>query len=177
MVLYGPEGAGKKTRAYAFLSRLFGDHVFKLKEEERILKPEGTSTTIEFSLFSSNYHIEMTPSDNDHQDRHIVQHVVKEIAGNTNVETKGRPFKVLIINEADKLTREAQGALRRTMEKYMNNCRMILLATHVHRLIHPIRSRCLNLRIPAPSSSVINGILGDIAKAESSNLHQFNMSP
>lgn len=81
---------------------------------------------------------------------------------------------MLIINEADKLTREAQGALRRTMEKYMNNCRMILLATNLHRLIHPIRSRCLNLRIPAPSSEVIQRILADVAKIESSSLHQFN---
>jgi DNA polymerase III delta prime subunit len=31
MILYGPDGAGKKTRAYAFLARIFGDHVFKLK--------------------------------------------------------------------------------------------------------------------------------------------------
>ena len=41
----------------------------------------------------------MTPSDNEHHDRHIVQNVVKEIAGNTNVEAKnGKGFKVLIIN-------------------------------------------------------------------------------
>ena len=51
--------------------------MFKLKEEERVLKPENTSTTIEFSIFTSNYHIEMTPSDNEHNDRHIIQNVVK----------------------------------------------------------------------------------------------------
>ena len=59
--------------------------MYKLKEEERVLKPEGTSITIEFSIFSSNHHMEMTPSDNEHHDRHIVQNVVKEIAGNNNV--------------------------------------------------------------------------------------------
>ena len=96
--MYGPEGAGKKTRTYAFLAQLFGDHVFKLKEEERVLKPEGTSTTIEFSIFTSNHHLEMTPADNDHNDRHIIQHVVKEIAGNTSLDTKGKGFKVLVIN-------------------------------------------------------------------------------
>lgn len=46
MIFYGPDGAGKKTRAYAFLAKIYGEHVFKLKEEERVLKPEGTSTTI-----------------------------------------------------------------------------------------------------------------------------------
>lgn len=130
-----------------------------------MLKPESTSTTIEFSIFTSNYHIEMTPSDNDHNDRHIVQNVVKEIASNTNIESKsGRGFKVLIINEADKLTKEAQGGLRRTMEKYVKNCRMILLCTNVHRLINPIRSRCLNIRLPAPDSETIQGILYEIGK-------------
>lgn len=130
-----------------------------------MLKPESTTTTIEFSIFTSNYHIEMTPSDNDHNDRHIVQNVVKEIASNTNIESKsGRGFKVLIINEADKLTKEAQGGLRRTMEKYVKNCRMILLCTNVHRLINPIRSRCLNIRLPAPDSETIKGILSEIGK-------------
>lgn len=58
----------------------------------------------------------MTPSDNENNDRHIVQNVVKEIASNTNVESKSKKsFKVLIINEADKLTKDAQGGLRRTM--------------------------------------------------------------
>ena len=58
----------------------------------------------------------MTPSDNEHHDRHIIQNVVKEIAGNSNIEAKsGKGFKVLIINEADKLSKEAQGGLRRTM--------------------------------------------------------------
>ena len=175
--MYGPEGAGKKTRAYAFLSKMFGEYVFKLREEERVFKPEGTSTTIEFSIFSSNHHMEMTPSDNEHQDRHIVQNIVKEIAGNTSVESKGsKNFKVLIINEADRLTKEAQGALRRTMEKYMANCRMILLCTHVHKLINPIRSRCLNIRVPAPDKSTIENIINDIGKKELSSSHGWNFS-
>lgn len=99
MIMHGPEGAGKKTRVYAFLARLFGDHVFKLREEERTVKPENSTVTVEFSLFVSNHHIEMTPADNDHNDRHIVQQVVKEIAGNTTLESKGgKGFKVLVIN-------------------------------------------------------------------------------
>lgn len=82
--------------------------------------------------------------------------MVKEIASNTNIESKsGRGFKILIINEADKLTKDAQGGLRRTMEKYIKNCRMILICNNVHKLIAPIRSRCLNLRIPAPEQADI----------------------
>ena len=65
----------------------------------------------------------------------------------------GTPFKLLIINEADQLSKEAQGALRRTMEKYIKNCRIILICEFVHKIIQPIRSRCVNLRVPSPSKS------------------------
>ena len=44
----------------------------------------------------------------------------------------------------------------------MKNCRMILLCTHIHKLIHPIRSRCLNIRVPAPERPVIAKILIEI---------------
>ena len=54
---------------------------------------------------------------------------------------------------------------------------MILLCNSVHRLINPIRSRCLNIRIPAPETSVIAEALADIAKAESSNLYNYSFSP
>jgi len=58
---------------------------------------------------------------------------------------------VVIINEADSLSREAQAALRRTMEKYMSNMRIILCANSTSRLIAPIKSRCLLIRVAAPS--------------------------
>ena len=37
------------------------------------------------------------------------------------------------------------------MEKYVMRCRMILMCDNLHKLIMPIRSRCINIRIPAPS--------------------------
>ena len=58
---------------------------------------------------------------------------------------------VVIINEADSLSRDAQAALRRTMEKYMSNMRIILCANSTSRLIAPIKSRCLLIRVAAPS--------------------------
>lgn len=96
--------------------------------------------------------MEITPSDNEFDDRHIIQKVVKDIASTTEINQKAhKKFKILVINEADRLSKEAQGSLRRTMEKYMGACRMILVCQHVHKLIAPIRSRCLNIRVPAPS--------------------------
>jgi hypothetical protein len=58
---------------------------------------------------------------------------------------------VVIINEADQLSRDAQAALRRTMEKYMNNMRIILCANTTSKIIAPIRSRTLLVRVAAPN--------------------------
>ena len=65
---------------------------------------------------------------------------------------------VVVINEADLLTRDAQAALRRTMEKYMSNMRMILCANSTSRLIAPIKSRCLLVRVAAPSFSEVGDL-------------------
>lgn len=62
---------------------------------------------------------------------------------------------VVIINEADSLTRDAQAALRRTMEKYMNNMRIILCASSTSKIIAPIKSRCLLVRVAAPTEDEV----------------------
>lgn len=63
---------------------------------------------------------------------------------------------VVIINEADALTRDAQAALRRTMEKYMTNMRLILCANSTSKIIAPIRSRCLLVRVAAPADDEVS---------------------
>lgn len=61
------------------------------------------------------------------------------------------PFLVVLLTEVDKLTKDAQHALRRTMEKYMATCRLILCCNSTSKIIGPIQSRCLAVRVPAPS--------------------------
>lgn len=58
---------------------------------------------------------------------------------------------VILLVEADKLTREAQQALRRTMEKYVVSCRLILCCQSTSRVLPAIRSRCLAIRVAAPT--------------------------
>lgn len=62
---------------------------------------------------------------------------------------------MVVIHEADTLTRDAQTALRRTMERYTNNLRIILCCNTTSRIISPIRSRCLLVRVPAPSENEV----------------------
>lgn len=65
--------------------------------------------------------------------------------------TSSYPFSVVLLTEVDKLTKDAQHALRRTMEKYMATCRLILCCNSISKIIAPIQSRCLAIRVPAPS--------------------------
>ena len=98
----------------------------------------------------------------------VIQEILKEIAQTQQVDLNAKQrFKgerlffrnehflmfraVVVINEADSLSRDAQAALRRTMEKYMSNMRIILCANSTSKLIAPIKSRCLLMRVAAPS--------------------------
>jgi len=58
---------------------------------------------------------------------------------------------VVLLTEVDRLTKDAQHALRRTMEKYCATCRLILCCNSSTRVIPAIRSRCLAVRVAAPT--------------------------
>jgi len=97
--------------------------------------------------------------------------VIKEIASHGNLQSSvgaqgARSFKILLITEADRLSRQAQAALRRTMEKFSAQCRIILLCNSCSRIIEPLRSRCLGIRIPAPRTEEIAATVVQVAKKE-----------
>jgi replication factor C subunit 3/5 len=68
---------------------------------------------------------------------------------------KESEIKVVVLNQVDKLSRQAQAALRRTMEKYAASCRLILCCDSPSKLIAPLRSRCLGIRVGAPSEEQV----------------------
>jgi len=170
IIMYGPSGAGKKTRVQALLRGIFGRGADKVKVSHKSFKVK--SKTIEISSVSSHYHIELNPSDVGNNDRLVVQEVIKEIAQTTNVGAAGsqHQFKVVVLNEVDRLSLGAQHALRRTMEKYTTSCRLILVAESLSRVTPPLQSRCLAVRVPAPTKEEISKILGEIASKEGLNM-------
>ncbi len=166
LIFYGPDGAGKKTRVHCFLSKVYGDGIYKMNTINKELKIK--SKNISYMVTSSNYHLEFCPSDIGNNDKFIISNVVKETSSSAQLDADSQKnFKVIVLLEADKMTKEAQSALRRTMEKYSENCRIIMIVNDLSSIIDPIRSRCFALRIPAPKKEEIIDILKYIKKKES----------
>ena len=117
LLFYGPSGAGKKTRIAALLKALFGPGVERQKLEHREFKTPSNKL-VQVTTTASSYHIEMNPGDAGSDDRFVLQNVVKEIAQSGALHKKQKtPYKVVVLVEVDRLTKQAQAALRRTMEK------------------------------------------------------------
>ncbi|NXV83553.1 RFC3 factor, partial [Atlantisia rogersi] len=112
-------------------------------------------------------------SDAGNNDRVVIQELLKTVAQSQQLETSTqRDFKVVLLTEVDKLTKDAQHALRRTMEKYMATCRLILCCNSMSKIIGPIQSRCLAVRVPAPSVEDICHVLSSVCKKEGLTLPQ-----
>ncbi|KAF2737533.1 P-loop containing nucleoside triphosphate hydrolase protein [Polyplosphaeria fusca] len=166
LLVYGPSGAGKKTRIIATLKELYGPGVEKIKIDARVFQTTS-NRKLEFNIVASVYHLEITPSDVGNFDRVVIQDLLKEVAQTQQVDLSAKQrFKVVVINEADHLTRDAQAALRRTMEKYSPNLRLILLANSTSNIIAPIRSRTLLVRVAAPTEEEICSALSKVGGKE-----------
>ncbi|KAF8072622.1 RFC3 [Scenedesmus sp. PABB004] len=168
-LFYGPPGAGKKTLVMALLREVYGPGAEKIKVETRpwTIELPSRKLEVELTMISSNYHIELNPADVGNNDRYVVQEVIKELAKNRPLDVAGnKGFKVLVLNEVDRLSREAQQSLRRTMEKYSAGCRLIMVANNISRVMEPVRSRCLCVRVPGPSAAHVQEQLALVARKE-----------
>jgi replication factor C subunit 3/5 len=150
----------------ATLKELYGPGVEKIKIDSRVFQM-SSNRKLEFNIVASVYHLEITPSDVGNHDRVVIQDLLKEVAQTQQVDVAARQkFKVVVINEADHLSRDAQAALRRTMEKYSPNLRLILLANSTANIIAPIRSRTLLVRVAAPTEGEICDVLRTVGATE-----------
>ena len=133
----GPAGVGKSTLAIVVAKKLFGEQ------------------------WHQNF-LELNASDERGID--IVRVKVKDFARTKAIGDF--PFKIIFLDECDALTREAQQALRRTMENYTTTCRFILSCNYSSKIIDPIQSRCAVFRFKPLDNKDLHQIIERIAKDE-----------
>ncbi|CBJ33469.1 Viral replication factor C subunit [Ectocarpus siliculosus] len=156
LLFHGPRGSGKMTLVRHLLEKLYGPGVNRVTTEKRVVETASSKHTIEIDVRVSNYHIEMEPSDAGANDTYVVQHAIKEMANNGSIAAVfnncGVTHKTIVLRGSGNLSKQAQAGLRRTMEKFTASCRLVLVSTFASRVIEPLRSRCVLIRVPLPSA-------------------------
>jgi len=137
LLFAGPAGTGKTTCAMAIARELFGEE------------------------WRGNF-LELNASDERGID--VVRVKVKDFARTRPLGEV--PYKVIYLDESDALTREAQQALRRTMEDYTATCRFILACNYNSKIIDPIKSRCAFFRFLPVAKEDLKTRLNMIAEKE-----------
>ncbi|VDP51585.1 unnamed protein product [Heligmosomoides polygyrus] len=139
----------RSNGAGGIMSDLYGAGAERLRLDKKPLVTPS-NRKIEIDTVSSNYHIEINPAEVGIYDRVVVQEVIKQMAQTTQIASATqKSFRVVVLMEADQLTRDAQHALRRTMEKYSMTTRLILCCESLSRIICPLKSRCMVVRVPS----------------------------
>jgi replication factor C subunit 2/4 len=155
MLFYGPPGTGKTSTILALAKSLFGPALYR----SRILELNAS----------------------DERGIGIVRDKVKNFARAQLTQPTGLdaayraqypcpPFKIIILDEADSMTQDAQSALRRTMETYSRITRFCLVCNYVTRIIEPLASRCSKFRFKSLDNSAAGVRLEEIARAENLKL-------
>ncbi|KJA28047.1 hypothetical protein HYPSUDRAFT_34350 [Hypholoma sublateritium FD-334 SS-4] len=141
LLFYGPPGTGKTSTILAVARRIYGADYRK-----QIL--------------------ELNASDERGID--VVREQVKQFAETRTLFAKG--FKLIILDEADMMTQQAQAALRRIIEQYTKNVRFCIICNYVNKITPAIQSRCTRFRFsPLPMAQVERRLL-TVVEAEGVNL-------
>lgn len=153
MLFYGPPGTGKTSTILALAKQLYGPELI----HSRVLELNAS----------------------DERGISIVREKVKDFArqqlsnppsGPAGEEYRKKypcpPFKIVILDEADSMTQDAQSALRRTMETYSRITRFCLVCNYVTRIIDPLASRCSKFRFKSLDKGNAAKRLEEIAELE-----------
>ncbi|MEM1690572.1 MAG: replication factor C small subunit [Thermofilaceae archaeon] len=137
LLFVGPPGTGKTTAALCVAYELYGEY--------------WRDNTLELNA-------------SDERGIDVIRTRIKDYARTMPIGEV--PYKLIILDEADNMTGDAQQALRRTMELFSRTARFILIANYASKIIEPIQSRCAIFRFqPIPKEDFI-GRLSYIAERE-----------
>jgi len=134
----GSAGVGKTSAALCLSKEILGEH-------------------------SKDYTLELNAS--DERGINMVRERVKKFSRFAGLDTE-IPFKIIILDEADEMTTDAQTALRRIIEDTAKICRFILIANNLSKIIAPIQSRCVVFKFTKISDKEILSQLKFIGKKE-----------
>jgi replication factor C subunit 2/4 len=147
LLLYGPPGTGKTSTIFAFATELFGPINFK----ERVIEVNAS----------------------DERGINVVRNKIIEFTRRQiSTPDKNYPspnYKLIILDEADTLTNEAQSALRKVLEDNSSITRFCFLCNYLNRIIDPIVSRCNKYCFKPLATSLIIKKIGEIARDENLN--------
>lgn len=136
-IFAGPPGTGKTTAALCMARDLYGQTY-----REHLMELNAS----------------------DERGIKMVRETVKTFARTRSIGEI--PFKILILDEADNMTSDAQQALRRTMERFTETCRFIMIANYSGKIIEPLQSRCAPFRFSYMSQQDQNRYLRNIIEKE-----------
>ena len=137
LLLSGPAGVGKTSIVLVIVKTLYGEQ------------------------WRENF-LELNASDDRGID--VVRTKIKDFA--KTIAIGEVPFKIILLDECDSLTSEAQQALRRTMEQYSGNCRFFLSCNYSSKIIDPLQSRCTIFRFKQLEKKDVASIVENIAGKE-----------
>ena len=160
LILYGNIGCGKDFLVNNLLERIYGKTNIELRDVEYTVSGYSNTKT-KITIKQSKYHIIIEPNTNGF-DKYLIQDIIRDYAKSEllNILKNTKLFKIVVINKIDNLSYYAQASLRRTMEKYSNTCKFILISDQLSKIIEPLRSRCLLVRIELPTrEQMLNTIL------------------
>jgi len=138
LLFSGSAGVGKTSTALCVSKEILGEHW-------------------------KDYTLELNAS--DERGINMVRERVKKFSRFAGLDTE-IPFKIIILDEADEMTTDAQTALRRIVEDTAKICRFILIANNLSKIIEPIQSRCVVFKFTKISDKEILSQLKSIGKKE-----------
>jgi replication factor C small subunit len=109
------------------------------------------------------YTLELNAS--DERGINMVRERVKKFARFSGLDSS-IPFKLVILDEADEMTSDAQTALRRIIEDTAKHCRFIMIANNISKIIEPLQSRCAVFKFTRISEEYVVRYLEEICKKE-----------